>query len=145
MSDKHHDQQADRQPRLAGETAVAGFFALASLGALALLVQWLIGKLTQPAARIDIAEWPFLAAGAGLAVLPLVAAAGLLLRRPFGWRVGRLSAYLIAIAGGLALLMGLAQLTMGVAWTLLIGGGLALIGAVWALLVLRRGEHQSTG
>lgn len=33
--------------------------------------------------------------------------------------------------------MGLAQLTIGVAWTLLIGGAVALAGAIWTLWALR--------
>lgn len=117
-------------------TAVAAFFALVSLGMLALLAQWFVMKLTQPAAHMDIGEWPFVITGAVLALLPLVAAVGLIRRRPLGARLGWVSAYLIAIVGGLALLMALAQLTMGVAWTLLLGGGLMLIGAVLALRVL---------
>jgi hypothetical protein len=144
MSATPHNQRHPGRS-VSKEAAVAGFFALASLGALALVIQWLVAKLSQPAARIDIAEWPFVAVGVALGLLPLLAAVGLVLRRPFGRRLGRISAYLIAIVGGLALLMALAQLTMGVAWTLLIGGGLAVGGAVWALRTLRSDSQDAAG
>jgi hypothetical protein len=127
----------DRPPGRGGVRLAAGFLALVSLGALALLVQWLVIKVNQADGRIDIAEWPFVAAGAVLALLPLIAAVGLLAHRPFGPKLGRVSAYLIAIAGGLALLMALSLLTMGVAWNLLIGGAVALAGAIWTLWTLR--------
>ena len=137
MSDVPHDQDLNPRPGRGGLTAVAGFFALVSLAALVLLGQWLTSKLTQPDARMDIAEWPFVILGAVLALLPLTAAIGLLRRRSFGSRLGRVIAYLIAGVGGVALLVALAQLTMGVAWTLLFGGAILLIGAILALWVLR--------
>jgi hypothetical protein len=144
MSEVPHDP--DLNPRTAGggSTAVAAFFALVSLAALALLGQWLASKLTQPEARMDIAEWPFAILGAALALLPLIAAIGLLRRRSFASSLGRVTAYLIAIVGGVALLIALAQLTMGVAWTLLLGGALLLIGAILALRVLRPAEKTLT-
>ncbi|HEX7171256.1 MAG TPA: hypothetical protein VF365_01470 [Candidatus Limnocylindria bacterium] len=114
----------------------AGFFALVSLGAVLLLGQWLIAKLTQPGARIDIAEWPFVIVGAAIALLPLIAGIGLVREHSFGIRLGRIAAYLIGVVGALALLVALAQLSMGVAWTLLIGGGVLLVGAVFALRTL---------
>jgi hypothetical protein len=137
MSDVPPDPDLNPGPAGGGQTAVAAFFALVSLAALALLGQWLASKLTQPEARMDIAEWPFMILGAALALLPLIAAIGLLRRRPFGSRLGRVTAYLIAVVGGVALLIALAQLTMGVAWTLLLGGAVLLIGAIVALRVLR--------
>jgi len=144
MSDVRHGP--DRNPRNTGSglMAVAGFFALVSLAALVLLGQWLASKLTQLDARMDIAEWPFVILGAALALLPLIAAIGLLRRRPFGSRLGRVTAYLIVGVGGLALLIALAQLTMGVAWTLLLGGALLLIGAILALRVLRPARRDLT-
>ena len=143
MSDVPHDP--DLGPRLGRSTliAVAGFFALVSLAVLVLLGQWLASKLTQPGARMDIAEWPFVIVGAALAFLPVIAAIGLLRRRPFGSRLGRVTTYLIAVVGGLALLIALAQLTMGVAWTLLLGGAILLIGAILALWVLRPAGRAS--
>lgn len=111
----------------------AAFFALVSLSAVVLLAQWLIGKLAQPGARFDIAEWPFVIVGAAVALLPLVAAIGLVREHSFGIRLGRIAASLISVVGGLALLVALAQLSMGVAWTLLIGGIVLLVGAVFAL------------
>ncbi len=53
-------------------------------------------------------------------------------------KLARVSADPIAVVGAVALLMALAQLTMGVAWTLLIGGAVLLIGAITTLRVLRQ-------
>ena len=137
MSDAPNDPGLSPRLSRGGLAAVAGFLALVSLAALVLLGQWLASKLTQPDARMDIGEWPFVIVGAALALLPLIAAVGLLRRRSFGTRLGRVTAYLIAAVGGVALLVGLAQLTMGVAWTLLLGGAVLLVGAILAVWMLR--------
>ena len=125
------------RPRDRSIIGAAVFLALVSLLFIALVVQFLLFKLTQPDQRMDVAEWPLLGVAVLAAVLP-ISSAILLMTGRGGRGLGLVSAVLIGLIGALALVVGLSFLSIGVAWDLLIGGFVMLVGAIWTLMVLRR-------
>ena len=117
--------------------AVAVFLALTSVVFLFVMVQWLAFRLSTPDQRMEIGEWPFVILGAALAVVPLWAAIRLATGRG-GRSLGLASAIAIGVIGVLALFFALGFMSMGAAWSLLLGGAVMVIGSVATLIVLRR-------
>jgi len=124
-------------PRTPAVISVVAFLTLVGLGFLALVGGWVIFKLTQPDQRMDIAEWPFAIVGAVVAIVPLWAAIRLATGRG-GRGLALVIAVFIGVIGALALAFAIGFLSMGVAWNLLIGGGVMLAGAIWTVFVVRR-------
>ncbi len=118
-------------------TWVPAFMVLVGGIGVFLVGQWLVTKLGS-GTPVDIAEWPFVAVGLLLAAFPLAAAAGLWLERDWGGRFARIAAWLATLAGAVALTYAVMLLSMGVAWGLLIGGAVLLVGGIGSLLTLRR-------
>jgi hypothetical protein len=115
--------------------------AAVSACALALLAQWVTFKLSTPGQNLDVGEWPFLMVGLALAAVPATTAIRLATGRG-GHRVARASALVIAFAGALAIMFALGFMSMGIAWALLIGGSVMVVGSIATVVVLRPGGRS---
>jgi hypothetical protein len=108
--------------------------AVSGVAAVVLLAQWVIGKVTDPTAHVDIGETAFVIVAVAFAGVAGVGAAGLALGRRWGRVPSRIAAWLLLLGGVGLFLYAVGLLPVGVAWDGFIGGAL---GVGCAVIVLR--------